>query len=137
MTKKFNTVFFDLDGTLADTAPDLGGALNTLLVERGRAPLLQETIRPVASHGSPGLIKLGFGLTAKDPDYDGLRARFLDIYRDNLCKHTEFFPGIAEVLKELGQRGIKWGVVTNKPAFLTEPLLKTLNPSPPPACIVS
>jgi len=134
---KYNTVFFDLDGTLADTAPDLGGALNTLLVERGRAPLPQEIIRPIASHGSPGLIKLGFGVTQQDPAYDELRARFLEIYNGNLCKHTKLFPGMADVLKELGRRDIKWGVVTNKPAFLTEPLLKTLNPSPAPACIVS
>jgi N-acetyl-D-muramate 6-phosphate phosphatase len=132
-----NTVFFDLDGTLADTAPDLGHALNTLLVEQGRAPLSQNIIRPIASNGSPGLIKLGFGVTPEHHDYPALRARFLEIYNGNLCLHTKLFPGVAEVLAELGRRDIKWGVVTNKPAFLTEPLMKTLNPSPAPACIVS
>ena len=137
MTKKINTVFFDLDGTLADTAPDLGGALNTLLIERGRAPLSQDIIRPIASNGSPGLIKLGFGVTPEHPDYLALRTRFLEIYSDGLCVHTALFPGVANVLAELGRRDIKWGVVTNKPAFLTEPLIKTLNPSPAPACIVS
>jgi 2-phosphoglycolate phosphatase len=134
---KFNTVFFDLDGTLADTAPDLGGALNALLEEHGRPPLSHEVIRPIASNGSPGLLKLAFGVTAKDPEYETLRKRFLEIYNASLCRHTKLFPGMAEVLTELGRRDIKWGVVTNKPAFLTEPLLKALNPLPVPACIVS
>jgi phosphoglycolate phosphatase len=132
-----NTVLFDLDGTLADTAPDLANALNALLVENGRAPLPYDAIRPIASNGSPGLIKLGFGISTSHPDYETLRKRFLDIYNGSLCHKTALFPGMTEVLTELGRRGIMWGVVTNKPAFLTEPLMRSLNPMPAPACIVS
>jgi phosphoglycolate phosphatase len=134
---RFSTVLFDLDGTLADTAPDLAHAINALLVEHGHAPLPYEVIRPVASHGSPGLLKLGFGITPQDPSYAAMRARFLELYNTHLHRETALFPGIPEVLRQLGQRGIKWGVVTNKPAFLTEPLLRVLNPLPAPACIVS
>jgi 2-phosphoglycolate phosphatase len=140
MTKpgtKVNTVLFDLDGTLADTAPDLANALNTLLREQGRAPLPYDTIRPVASHGSLGLLALGFGITPQDPSFPALRTRFLDLYAAMLCHETRLFPGMPEVLSELGRRGMKWGVVTNKPGFLTEPLMRALNPTPPPSCIVS
>src|SRR6266566_3591924 len=132
-----NTVLFDLDGTLADTAPDLAYALNTLLAEQGRMVLPYPVIRPVASHGSLGLIKLGFDLTPQDAAFAALRKRFLEIYAAALCNDTVLFPGMAEVLAELGRRHIKWGVVTNKPAFLTEPLLRTLDPRPAPSCIVS
>ncbi len=137
MNSRFSTVLFDLDGTLADTAPDLAQALNTLLHEQGRAALPLEIIRPIASHGSPGLLKLGFGVTAQDADYLMLRERFLALYSAALCRETRLFPGMPEVLVELGRRGMKWGIVTNKPAFLTEPLIHALNPLPTPACIVS
>ncbi|HYM47168.1 MAG TPA: HAD-IA family hydrolase, partial [Burkholderiaceae bacterium] len=134
---RFSTVFFDLDGTLADTAPDLAYALNALLQEHGRAALPFESIRPIASHGSPGLLKLGFGVTSEHPQYPALRERFLELYSTHLSRETKLFPGMPEVLTELGRRGVKWGVVTNKPAFLTEPLMHALNPTPAPACIVS
>ncbi len=132
-----STVLFDLDGTLADTGPDLANALNALLREQGQAPLPYETIRPLASHGSPGLLSLGFGITPQDPQFAPLRTRFLELYTAGLCQETKLFPGMTEVLTELGRRGLKWGVVTNKPAFLTEPLIRALSPNPPPACIVS
>jgi len=131
------TVLFDLDGTLADTAPDLARALNDLLVEEGHAPLAAEIIRPVVSHGSPGLLKLGFGLTAQDQDYARLRERLLALYAANLCRDTKLFDGIAEVLDELKARAMNWGIVTNKPAFLTVPLVEQLGLAFPPACIVS
>jgi len=137
MTNKYRAVFFDLDGTLADTAPDLAYAINALLREQGRAELPYDIIRPIASHGSPGLLKLGFGITAQDASYAALRTRFLELYRAHLDRETRLFPGIPEVLTELGRRGIKWGIVTNKPAFLTEPLIQKLNPQPTPACIIS
>jgi phosphoglycolate phosphatase len=131
------TVLFDLDGTLADTAPDLARALNELLVEEGRAPLAAEVIRPVVSHGSPGLLKLGFGLTAQDRNYARLRERLLALYAAGLCRETKLFEGIAEVLDELKARAMNWGIVTNKPAFLTVPLVERLRLPFPPACIVS
>ncbi len=131
------TVLFDLDGTLADTAPDLAYALNTLLTEEGRAPLPEAHIRPEVSHGSPGLLKVGFNMGPQDADYARLRSRLLAIYADNLCRKTRLFPGIDELLKALERQGINWGIVTNKPAFLTDPLVRQLSPSPAPACIVS
>ena len=131
------TVLFDLDGTLADTAPDMAHALNTLLTEEGHAPLAETHIRPVVSHGSPGLLKLGFSMGPPDADYERLRTRLLDIYAANLCRKTRLFPGIHELLQALARRGINWGIVTNKPAFLTDPLVRQLNPVPPPVCVVS
>lgn len=131
------TVLFDLDGTLADTAPDLARALNALLAEEGRAALDFEAVRPVVSHGSPGLLKLGFGVTAGDTDYARLRARLLELYAGGLCRDTRLFPGMPELLLELARRGINWGIVTNKPAFLTDPLVAALRPLPPPVCVVS
>lgn len=130
------TVLFDLDGTLADTAPDLAYALNRLLQESGRAPLPYEALRPMASHGAKGLIGLGFGLTPQDAGYAGLRQRFLDLYAANLTRGTRLFPGIAELLDNLRTRGIHWGIVTNKPRFLTDPLVQQLGLSDA-ACVVS
>lgn len=131
------TVLFDLDGTLADTAPDLARVLNELLAEEGRAPLPFETIRPEVSHGSPGLLRLGFGLTASSPDYARLRERLLELYAQDVCRDTRLFPGMREVLIGLKARGLNWGIVTNKPAFLTEPLVRKLALDDPPVSVVS
>lgn len=135
--QRIRTVLFDLDGTLADTAPDLAAALNKLLAEEGRAHLAFERIRPVVSHGSTGLLRLGFGITPDADGFEALRSRLLAHYARNLCRATCLFPGIPEVLEVLHQRGIVWGIVTNKPAFLTEPLLARLRLDHPPACVVS
>jgi phosphoglycolate phosphatase len=137
MVAMIRTVLFDLDGTLADTAPDLAQALNTLLAEEGRARLPFERIRPVVSHGSTGLLSLGFAVGAQDPEFGRLRARLLAIYADNLCAHTRLFPGMAPLLEALERRGLNWGIVTNKPTALTEPLVAQLPVPFPPACIVS
>jgi len=137
MQTPIRTVLFDLDGTLADTARDLACALNALLEEEGRAPLPFASIRPLVSHGSPALIRLGFGLAPTDTGYAELRARLLAHYARDLCRATRLFPGTAELLAALRERSIRWGIVTNKPAFLTEPLVKQLAPAHPPCCIVS
>ncbi len=131
------TILFDLDGTLADTAPDLAHALNLLLVEEGRAPLPFERIRPAVSHGSPGLLRLGFGVKPSDDGYAQLRERLLALYAQNLCRATRLFPGIAELLVAIAQRGSNWGIVTDKPGFLTERLLQALALPSPPSCVVS
>ena len=131
------TVLFDLDGTFADTAPDLANALNALLAEEGRATLAFAQIRPQVSHGSIGLLKLGFGAVPGDANFSRLRERLLAIYAANLCRDTRPFPGVLELLDALRARGLNWGIVTNKPAFLTEPLVEQLNLALPPACIVS
>ncbi len=131
------TVLFDLDGTLADTAPDLAYALNCVLQQQGRETLPFAQIRPVVSHGGAALISLGFGLGPGHKAYDELRAELLRIYQENLTLHTGLFPGMAELLGTLEQRGMNWGVVTNKPAWLTDPLMNQLGLSTRAACIIS
>ena len=121
------TVLFDLDGTLLDTAPDLAQALNAVLTENNRATLPYEAIRLVVSHGGIALIELGFELEQSDPSFDPLRQRLLEIYRENISRLTRPFPGITELLEKLEKRGLGWGVVTNKPGWLTDPLLKDLD----------
>lgn len=130
-------VLFDLDGTLADTAPDLAQALNRLLAQRGRPALPFAVIRPHASHGSQSMVKLGFGLEPGDPDYAACRAEFLALYAANLACATTLFPGMRELLEALESAGIPWGIVTNKPAWLTDPLLTALGLDRRAACVVS
>ena len=130
-------VFFDLDGTLLDTAPDLAFALNALLVEEHRDALPFDTIRPHVSHGAGALLRLGFGIDPEAGRGPALRKRFLDIYADNVARETRPFPGIIELLDALEQRELPWGVVTNKPGFLSEPLLAELALDARAACIVS
>ncbi len=135
--KSAPAVLFDLDGTLADTAPDLADALNATLRAYGRDPLPFEAIRPVVSHGGIALVRLGFGLEPEDPGFEERRQHLLQHYRENLCRRTRLFPGMEAVLRKLGARRIPWGVVTNKPAWLTDPLLRQLPLPSPPACVVS
>jgi N-acetyl-D-muramate 6-phosphate phosphatase len=130
-------VLFDLDGTLAHTAPDLGYALNRQRIARGLLPLPLEIIRTEASAGARGLLGLGFNIKPGDPGYDVMRAEFLDFYAERLCRDTYLFPGVAELLEELDIRGLPWGVVTNKPARFSIPLLQELGLSNRTACIVS
>lgn len=134
---RVRTVLFDLDGTLADTAPDLAYALNTLLQEQGKATLPLKIIRPAASHGGIALIKLGFGLSPDDPEFNHLRQRFLDIYQQNIVRETRIFDGMNAILDELENRQLNWGVVTNKPGFLTEPLMDQLAMTERAVCIIS
>ena len=132
----YDALLLDLDGTLLDTAPDMGGALNRLRAEHGREPLPAETIRPVVSHGAMRLVALGFPEASGD-EFERLRLRFLDIYSAHLAVDTRLFPGFEELLAELEVRGVPWGVVTNKPAWLTDPLLATLGLAGRAACAVS
>jgi phosphoglycolate phosphatase len=130
-------VLFDLDGTFADTAPDLGRALNRLRVEQGLEPLPIAIMRAHASSGARGLLKAGFGLTPESEGYDALRDRFLELYAQNLCVDTRLFDGIPELLSTLEARPLPWGIVTNKARRFTEPLLRTLAIGHRAACIVS
>lgn len=131
------TILFDLDGTLLDTAPDLADALNAVLAENQRSPLPFEDIRPMVSHGGVALIKLGFNIDSSDPAFAPLRQRLLDVYRENISRRTQPFPGISKLLDSIEQRGLNWGIVTNKPGWLTEPLLKDLGLFDRAACVVS
>lgn len=136
MMLPLRAVLFDLDGTLLDTAPDMVAALNALRAEQGLAPLAYQTVRAAVSHGAARVVKSGF------PDADpaaaaGLQRRFLDIYRGALSRGTRLFPGMDEVLTALARRRLKSGIVTNKPAWLTEPLLEELGLRARFECVVS
>lgn len=130
-------VLFDLDGTLADTAPDLAHALNRTLQHYAQPTLHYETIRPVVSHGGIALISLGFGMDQEDPGFEERRQFLLDVYLDNLCRETRLFPGMDGVLSDLESRRMPWGVVTNKPAWLTDPLMAAMHLDQRAACVVS
>jgi N-acetyl-D-muramate 6-phosphate phosphatase len=129
-------VIFDLDGTLLDTAPDMVGALDALRLENGLAPLPFDAVRASVSHGSGRLVRLGF------PDADlerlaALQRRYLEIYGAELSRKTRLFPGMDAVLAELALRRLALGIVTNKPAWLTEPLLKQLGLREQFVCVIS
>ena len=129
---------FDLDGTLLDTARDMAAALNVLLAEEGRAALALDVLRPQVSNGAIALVRTGFPeLEVGSAAFAQLRERFLARYRAALCVHTCLFPGFEEVLATLEARGLPWGIITNKAAWLTEPLLQILGLSERAACIVS
>lgn len=130
-------VLFDLDGTLADTASDLAYALNATLKHFGKAPLPFEHIRPKVSHGGAALIELGFGLPAGAPGFEPRRRFLLEVYHANLCRGTRLFPGMAGVLETLESAGLRWGIVTNKPAWLTDPLLEHMGLHRRSGCNVS
>lgn len=130
-------VLFDLDGTLADTALDLGYALNQLRAQQGLDALPQSLIRPQASHGARGLLQVGFGVTPEHANFASLRAAFLEFYAQHICDHTRLFDGIADLLLALEQGGIVWGVVTNKPSSFTQPLMQKLGLDKRAACIIS
>ncbi len=119
-------VFFDLDGTLIDTAPDMGGALNRLLQRHNRSAVDEQHYRPHVSHGSVALLKLGFPELADNHDFDQLRKDFLDEYEQNICKESTVFTQMTGVLDELEQQNIPWGIITNKPEYLTLHLLNQL-----------
>ena len=129
-------VLFDLDGTLADTAPDLGYAINHMRTARGLPELPLEVTRPVTSMGARGMLEIGLEVTPEDTGYEVLREEFLTTYAENLCRGTRLFPGISELLAELERRAIPWGVVTNKPERFTHPLLELLGVHKRAACII-
>ena len=130
-------VLFDLDGTFADTAPDLGRALNRMREERSLGPIPIANLRARASSGARGLLKAGFDVTPDSDGYEALRDRFLALYEENLCIDTRLFEGIPGVLDAIESRGLRWGIVTNKARRYTEPLLRRLGFDARPACVVS
>jgi N-acetyl-D-muramate 6-phosphate phosphatase len=135
-TAPYAALLFDLDGTLLDTAPDLAWALNTLLQEHQLPPLEYASIRTQVSNGATAVLRLGFP-TADAARFDELRPRFLQIYRDNLTRATRLFPGFETVLAQLEAHHIPWGIITNKPAAFTEPLLQQLGLYQRASCVLS
>jgi len=129
-------VLFDLDGTLLDTAPDMVGALNALRAEEGQEPLPYASAREEVSNGSAGLLRIGFP-GAEPTRQQALQRRFLDLYAARLSEATLLFAGMDRVLAQLESHDLRWGIVTNKPAWLTEPLLAALGLNHRSACTVS
>lgn len=129
-------ILFDLDGTLADTAPDLAGALNRLRVARGLAPTPYELLRPFASAGARGLIGAAFGLKPGEEGYEDLRVGFLANYAEALAVESRLFDGIPALLVGLRDYDLVWGIVTNKAACFTVPLVQQIGLHDA-ACVIS
>jgi len=134
---KPQAILFDLDGTLADTAPDLGRALNLQRGRHGLPPLADDVIRPYASHGSRGLLGIGFDLKPEDAAFAAMRDEYLALYDEVFCERPALFEGMAEVLSAIERMDMPWGVVTNKPRRFTLPLMQALGLSGRTASIVS
>lgn len=130
-------LLFDLDGTLADTAPDLVAVLNRLLAEVGRPPVPFGIARNQVSHGALGLIRLGFGLAREEPVDPLLRQRFLDLYAEHGHSNSRLFIELREILSIFSSTRVRWGIVTNKPAALTGPLLEVLGVAASAGTVVS
>ncbi|MEB6661632.1 HAD-IA family hydrolase [Achromobacter ruhlandii] len=120
-------ILFDFDGTLADTAPDLAAAANQQRTRRGLEPLPYGTLRPVASQGARGLLRVALGLKPGDDEYEPTRLQFLEDYAASSTVHSKLFPGIEALLSDIRQRGLSWGIVTNKVTYLTLPIVEHLN----------
>nr|VFK37024.1 MAG: phosphoglycolate phosphatase [Candidatus Kentron sp. SD]VFK43066.1 MAG: phosphoglycolate phosphatase [Candidatus Kentron sp. SD] len=135
---KCRAILFDLDGTLADTAPGLLFALNQVIAEEGSAsPLSLGDIHPLVSQGGRAMARRAFGIDPETPDFSRLFERFLAVYRDNIATRTRLFSGMEAVLAQIEARAMPWGVVTNKSGYLTNPLMKALGLDRRAACIVS
>ncbi|GAB2910070.1 phosphoglycolate phosphatase [Paralcaligenes ginsengisoli] len=119
-------VLFDFDGTLADTAPDLAAAANKQRTRQGLPALPYEALRPMASQGARGLLKVGLDMDPGHPDYERHRQQFLDDYEQDMTSLTVLFPGISALLSTLKQHGYAWGIVTNKVEYLAFPLVQHL-----------
>lgn len=130
-------VLFDLDGTFADTAPDLGAALNHTRASKGLPPMALAELRPQASHGVRGLFKVGFNIEPDAPEYGPLREIFLDYYMRHICEQTRLFGDTAALIDEIERRGMPWGIVTNKPHRFTVPLMEALGYATRAACLIS
>jgi phosphoglycolate phosphatase len=123
---KFAAVLFDLDGTLADTAPDMAHTVNIMLRDRGKAPIATQVVRPYVSQGARGMIRAAFGATPEHPEFKAMREEFLQIYADNLSVDTRLFEGMAGLLAALESNAVAWGVVTNKFERLARPVIEGL-----------
>lgn len=137
LSKPLRTVLFDLDGTLADTAPDLAYALNQVLTEQGQHGLPLERVRPLVSLGGRAMVELACGIPREAPSFEALYLRFLSLYQENLAARTELFPEMETVLAHIEAKQMNWGIVTNKVAFLTVPLVQSLGLADRAACVVS
>ncbi len=134
---KIEAVLFDLDGTLVDSAPDLGAAVDQMRVRRGLPSLPHAVYRSVASAGARGLLAAAFDMQPEDADYAAYREEFLANYEQRLLQQTAPFAGIASLLQTLQQQGLPWGIVTNKPAKYAEPIARGLDDLRSAAVVIS
>ncbi|OYY08217.1 MAG: phosphoglycolate phosphatase [Polynucleobacter sp. 24-46-87] len=126
LASPYKGVFFDLDGTLADTAPDLVAAANQLLIARNLTPKQYEVLRPCASAGARGLIGGAFGIDPDHPDFIPLRDEFFANYEKALLVNSVLFEGINHLLDQLDSANLPWGIVTNKSERFTHPLTELM-----------
>jgi 2-phosphoglycolate phosphatase len=126
MFNNIAAVLFDLDGTLIDSAPDLGAAADKMRTDRGLESLPLALYRPMAGAGARGMIAVAFGLTPDDARFAGLKEEFFRNYESRMTENTSVFDGVAELVAQISQAGLKWGVVTNKSARFTVPLTKSM-----------
>ncbi len=135
--RRLEAVLFDLDGTLADTLPDLAGALEAVARETGAGTVDEARLQPLVSRGTRAMLASVFAHESDHARLDHARRRFLERYREGVAVRTRLFPGMDAVLDTIERRGGRWGVVTNKHAWLTEPLLEALGLRRRAACVVS
>lgn len=126
MFKNIDAVLFDLDGTLIDSAPDLGAAADKMRTDRGLASLPLSQYRPMAGAGARGMIGIAFGLTPLDAGFESLKEEFFVNYEACMTERTFAFEGVAELIAQINQAGLKWGVVTNKSVRFTLPLTQAM-----------
>lgn len=119
-------VLFDLDGTLIDSAPDLGAAADKMRMDRGMPSLPAALYRPMAGAGARGMLGVAFGITPDAPEFALLREEFYVNYETRMVAGTVIFEGVRQLIDGLRERGLHWGVVTNKSARFTEPLTRAI-----------
>lgn len=130
-------VLFDLDGTLIDSAPDLGAAADAMRTARGMPSLPLEMYRPMAGAGARGMLGVAFGLTPEAPEFATLREEFFCNYEARMTRSTIVFDGVAQLVANLLQRGLRWGIVTNKSQRFTNPLVASIADFSSAAVVVS
>jgi phosphoglycolate phosphatase len=126
MFNGIRAVLFDLDGTLIDSAPDLGAAADKMRTDRGLPALPLEHYRPMAGAGARGMLDCAFGMSPEDPDFPAFREEFFANYQACMTQRTRIFDGVEELVQRLRQQGLAWGVVTNKSRRFTEPLTRAM-----------
>jgi phosphoglycolate phosphatase len=127
MFRNIEAVLFDLDGTLIDSAPDLGAAVDRMRVRRGLGSLPLDRYRPMAGAGARGMLGIAFGMTPEHPDYEAMREEFFVSYEGCMTEHTRVFDGVPDLIAALRQQGLRWGVVTNKSSRFTDPLTRSMS----------